>query len=349
MGEDLLQLAADLSRRREPFVQAVVVGRRAPSSAQVGDRALITAGGQFHGWLGGSCTRPTVLAEARRALADGKPRLVALSPDPESDYGGDRRPGVTVFPMTCHSGGSVEIYLEPVLPSPSLAIFGASPAARALVRLGAALGYRVTAIDPDAGPELFPEAEGVVTDLGSPDLAAPAGAGRRPFAVVATMGEGDEEAIRAALGLDPAYLGVVASARRFAQMRETLVAGGVDAAALDRVRSPAGLDLGARTPEEIALSILAEIVQVRRSAPAVEGIELEAEAGAPAEAPTETPTEAIDPICGMTVQIASARHTAEHGGATYYFCCGGCRERFLAEPERYAAAAAIVPDGRGAG
>ena len=330
----LLELAADLTRRREPFVQAVVVGRRAPSSAQVGDRAVITAGGDFHGWLGGSCTRPTVLAEARRALADGRPRLISLSPDPEAAEG----PGVDVFPMTCHSGGSVEIYLEPVLPAPSLAVFGASPAARALARLGKVLGYRVSVVDPAADAELFPDADRVVTDLGSPDLSS-ADAGGRPFAVVATMGEDDEGALRAALGMDPVYLGVVASARRFGQMRETLLAGGVDEAALDRVRSPAGLDFGARTPEEIALSILVEIVQVRRSASSDE-LRAPAEEAAGASDAEDAPTEALDPICGMTVQIAGARHTAEHAGTTYYFCCGGCRERFLAEPETYAEGAA---------
>jgi xanthine dehydrogenase accessory factor len=312
-------------------VQAVVVGRRAPSSARVGDRAVITAGGAFHGWLGGSCIRPTVLAEARRALADGEPRLLAIAPDPEAA----RRPGVTVYPMTCQSGGSVEIYFEPVLPSPALVVFGVSPVARALAKLGRAMGYRVTLADPAAEAGLVPEADRVVTDLA--ELAAPegAGAGRGLYAVVATMGEADEGALRAALELEPSYLGVVASSRRFTGMRETLLARGVAAAALDRVKSPAGLDLGARAPEEIALSILAEIVQHRRAEAAAE-----ATPDGPTEAPPEAPARARDPICGMTVEVAGARHSAEHGGATYYFCCGGCRERFLADPERYTAEAA---------
>jgi xanthine dehydrogenase accessory factor len=340
---DLTQLAADLTRRLEPFVQAVVVARRAPSSAQVGDRAIVTAGGEFHGWLGGSCTRPTVVAEARRALADGRPRLVALSPDPEAQSELGRRPGLTVFPMTCHSGGSVEIYLEPVLPSPSLAVFGASPAARALVRLGKVLGYRVAVADPDAEADGFPEADLVAADLAGADLRAFAH-GRRPFAVVATLGEDDEGAIRAALALDPAYLGVVASARRFAQVRENLLAGGVAAADLDRIHSPAGLDFGARAPEEIALSILAEIVQVRRAADAdgvaADGVAAEPQAATESQAAAPAPLQAKDPICGMTVEIAGARHTAEHAGATFYFCCGGCRERFLGDPARYAGGAA---------
>src|SRR5882757_6470980 len=236
-------MAADLARREEPFVLAVVVRRQPASSSQAGDMALITAAGAFHGWLGGSCTQPTVVREAKRALAEGEPRLVVLAPDPELE----RRPGITVFPMTCNSGGTVEIYLEPVLPTPRLVVFGVSPTARALVRLGKAMGYSVVAIDPAAEPDLFPGADQVVTDLSrAPRLYAPAKGPR--FAVVATLGERDEEAIRDALALAPAYLGVVASRRRFTQMRELLLAGGVTPAALDAIRNPAGLNIGATTP-----------------------------------------------------------------------------------------------------
>jgi len=322
MRTELLQRAADLAGRHQPFVLAVVVWRRPPSSAQAGDMALVTADGAFEGWLGGACTQPTVVREARAALADGKPRLVALAPDPESL----RRPGVDVFPMTCHSGGSVEIYLEPVLPAPRLAVFGVSPTARALAKLGHSMGYSVVVIDPAADAALFPEADEVHADVAG---APPKTAGRDTWAVVATMGEGDEEAVEAALRLEPAYLGVVASARRFAEMRRTLTARGVTPAALDGVRSPAGLDLGARTAEEIALSVLAEIVQRRRRG------ESSAEAGSRAAVAAPAPAPAIDPICGMTVEVASARHRAEHGGREYYFCCAGCRQQFLAAPERW--------------
>jgi xanthine dehydrogenase accessory factor len=322
MRADLLETAAALARREEPFVLAVVVSRQPASSSQPGDMAVITAAGEFHGWLGGSCTQPTVVREARLALADGKPRLVVLTPDPAPE----RRPGVNVFPMTCNSGGSVEIYLEPILPAPRLAVFGVSPTARALAKLGKAMGYTVVAADAAAEPEMFPAADQILTDPQDPELCA--AASRAPcFAVVATMGERDEEAIRAALALAPAYLGVVASSRRFAQMRETLLAQGVTADALDAIRSPAGIAIGAHTPEEIALAVLAEIVERRRAAPEVEE---KAEESAAAQA--------IDPICGMTVEVAGARHTAEHAGRTWYFCCGGCRARFLADPERYTAA-----------
>jgi xanthine dehydrogenase accessory factor len=303
MRAELLQMAADLAREEEPFVLALVVSRRPASSAEPGNMALITAAGGFHGWLGGSCTQPTVVREAQRALADGQPRLIVLAPDP-TDPDTVRRPGVHVFPMTCHSGGSVEIYLEPILPAPRLVVFGASPVARALATLGQGMGWSIVADEDETRP-------------------SPA---RADFAVVATLGEADETAIRAALALAPEYLGVVASARRFAAMRDTLLAQGVTAEALDTIRCPAGLNLGGRRPEEIALSILAEIVERRHAAKP-----------AAVEATKETePLTALDPICGMTVEIATARHTAEHAGRTWYFCCGGCRERFLAAPETYA-------------
>src|ERR1700720_192722 len=134
MRRDLLILAADLARREEPFVLATVVRRQPASSTQPGDTAIITPDGGFQGWLGGSCTRPTVVREALRALSDGAPRLIALSPDPEAD----RRPGVEVFPMTCHSGGSVDISIEPVMPPRRVRSFGSCPVGRAASRLGKA-------------------------------------------------------------------------------------------------------------------------------------------------------------------------------------------------------------------
>jgi xanthine dehydrogenase accessory factor len=424
MRADLLQLAADLARRRDAFALAVVVRREPASSARQGDTAIVTAAGQVYGWLGGSCIQPIVVREALAAIRDEAPRLVAFSPRP----GSDERRGVTVHPMTCHSGGSVDIYVEPVLPAPDLVVFGLSPVALALTRLGRTLGYEVTLVDPDADPAAVPDAHRVCPAFRPDDGETwPALRGDRLFVVVATQGQRDEEATRAALAARPAYLGIVASRARFAQIRETLAAGGVPAASLDAVRSPAGLDIGARTAEEIALSILAEIVERRGAAAArqapqsatVEGAagretraarsggaaahhegdaaaptagaaadapdssaggvfftmatdaassgtpDTRAETArsgppaaggtgaagararvAPAEAATaarapepEAAAEAIDPVCGMTVAVAAARHRAEHAGHVYYFCCGGCRERFLVDPARYVAAA----------
>lgn len=318
MRKDLLLLASDLARRGETFVLATVVRREAPSSARVGDTALVTPAGVFHGWLGGSCTQPSVVRESLAALADGQARLIALSPNPQSDL----RPGVIPIKMTCHSGGSVDIYLEPQRPAPRLVVFGVSPVARSLARLAKVLGYDVDAVDPEADRTAFPEADRVLTDR-SPAAARPP-AGGRVCAVVATMGQWDEEATATALSLGAEYVGVVASRKRWGEIRALLTH--VPAAALDSVACPAGLDLGARSPEEIALSVLAQIVQGRPVA-------------TPAAAPVSPPAQAIDPVCGMTVDVATARHTTEFAGRTYYFCCPGCRGQFVREPERFLAAA----------
>jgi xanthine dehydrogenase accessory factor len=309
---DLLTLAASLVEREERFALVTVVRREPPSSARVGDVALVTERGEYHGWAGGGCTRSSVLLESMRAIADGEPRLLSLSPEPE----GGRRPGVVFLPMTCESGGTVEIYVEPVLPAARLLLFGNSPAVRVLARIGHAMGYRVDIVDPDAAEADFPDAR----VLRSPAAdALPHGA----HVLVATMGDRDIEAIEAALSRSPAYLGVIASGKRFAQLRDALIARGVTSESLGRVTAPAGLDIGARAPEEIAVSIMAQIVERRRSAHAER---------APAR---EQPREAIDPVCGMSVAVAGARHSAEVLGVTYYFCCAGCRTKFLAEPARY--------------
>jgi len=330
MRAELLQLAAELTRKGEPFVLAMVVRRESYSSAQQGDMALITRDGGYHGWLGGNCTQPTVKREARRALADGRPRLISLSSEP----GRELRPGITALPMTCQSGGSVDIYLEPILPAPRLLLFGLSPVIRALAQLGKALGYAVDVVDPHVAAGSVPGADRTFSDLAAPELRAPSGAaGERLFAAVATMGENDEESVSAALGAQPAYLGVVASRTRFGQIRETLLQRGVSPSMLERIKNPAGLDIGARLPEEVALSILAEIVQLRH-----------VRADAPAAEPLAAEREELDPVCGMTVAVATARHTGEHAGRTYYFCNPRCREKFLAAPERYLAApSAAVP------
>lgn len=318
MRRELLELAQALAARAEPFAIVTVVARKGPVSAQAGDAALVTREGALHGWIGGACTQPTVVAEVRRALADGRPRLVALDPDPDRPP----RAEVSVFPMTCHSGGSVEILIQPVLPAPRLLVFGLSPTARALARLAKAMGYVVYAVDPAADPSAFPGADLVLADPRALPVEKHAAA---VFAVVATQGQWDEEAIRAALHHEPEYLGVVASPKRFAELR-ALLATPASEAALSRIKSPAGLDLGARLPEEIAVSILAEIVKERRAA-----------ASSSAEPPASETSrdEATDPVCGMTVRVQGARHVAQHHGRDFFFCCAGCRERFLAAPEKY--------------
>lgn len=321
MRPELLELASRLAARGEGFALVTVVRREPPSSARVGDTALVTRSGEVHGWVGGGCTRSTLLRESLRAIADGEPRLLSLSPDPATE----QRPGLVALPMTCKSGGTVDLYVEPVLPVPRVVVFGTTPAARTLVRIAHAMGCRVDVVDPEADGADFPEATRVIPEI-SPD-AVPQGA----CVLVATMDERDLDAIEAVAPLNPAYLGVIASRKRFAELRDALAARGVPRGVLDGIVAPAGLDIGARTPEEIALSVMAQIVERRRRAarPAAE----------PKEAPAQAPHEASDPVCGMTVAIASARHSAEVKGRMVYFCCAGCRTKFLADPARYPAPA----------
>jgi xanthine dehydrogenase accessory factor len=297
----------------------------------VGDSALITRGGSCHGWVGGACTQSTVVREALAALADGRPRLLVLSPEPDAE----RRAGTSALPLTCRSGGSVDIYLEPIAPAPRLVVFGASPVAQAMARLAKATGYRVDAVEPGADRAAFPQADRVLAVLPPPEPRSGTVADREPvFAVVGTMGNGDEEAIVAALAHEPLYLGLIASRRRFAQIRDTLLSLGVPRQSIESIRCPAGLDIGAQTPDEIALSILAEIVSLRR-VPELGQKEL------PVVTAGADPDER-DPICGMTVTAASP-HQAEFGGRVYRFCCAGCHQRFVADPARYSAAAAEPP------
>ena len=324
MRPELLGLASRLAARGEAFALVTVVRREPPSSARVGDTALVTGSGEVHGWVGGGCTRSTLLREALRAISDAEPRLLSLSPEPFRE----RRPGLVALPMTCKSGGTVDLYVEPVLPAPRLVLFGASAAARMLARIGHAMGYRVDVVDPEADKTAFPEAERVMSEI-SPD-AEPKGA----YVLVATLGERDVDAIQAAVALAPAYLGAITSRKRFSELREALLARGVPSSALDAIAAPAGLDIGARTAEEIALSVMAQIVE-RRRRPA--HAEPKAEQAVAARAPlTHELSEATDPVCGMTVAVKGARHYADVEDRRYYFCCAGCRTLFLADPARYA-------------
>jgi xanthine dehydrogenase accessory factor len=198
-----------------------------------------------------------------------------------------------------------------------------------LARIGHAMGYRIDVVDAEADPAAFPEAERVLSEV--TPAAVPPGA----YVLVATLGEGDLEAIQTAIGLAPAYLGTITSRTRFKELRDALLARGVPPDAVERIAAPAGLDIGAKTPEEIALSIMAQIVERRRRPAATQPDPLVNPAPAPAGS-----SEATDPVCGMTVAVAGARHYAEVAGCLYYFCCAGCRAGFLADPARYGAASA---------
>jgi xanthine dehydrogenase accessory factor len=295
-------IAARLSRRadelraaRTPFVVATVVRAQRPTSVHTGDAALVLGDGTIEGFVGGTCAEQSVRLHALRALETGEALLLRILP------GDDEAPaaeGAVTVQNPCLSGGSLEIFLEPMLASPRVLVVGETPIAGALARMGAELDLDMVVA---AGADVEP-----ATD----DLAL----------VVAAHGRDELSALRRGLEAGLPYVGLVASRVRGSAVVAELHAEGVAGDRLARLETPAGLDLGARTPEEIALSILARIVAVRRSEQT-----LSVRVVAPAAAPATEPATAIDPVCGMAVAAVAQTPHVDHEGRRVYFCCDGCR------------------------
>lgn len=309
---------AQLERERAPFALATVVARRSPVSSHLGDRALILANGTMDGFVGGACSRDIVRREALRALRDGRPRLLQIRPGADADAATDE--AATVVPMTCVSGGSVDVYIEPHVPLPRLIVVGDTGVADALARIAAQVPYDVVRVveageldEIDAVDGVHPIALGALPEL----LEAQRRSGRRDLiAVVASQGHYDEDALEALLAAEPAFVGLVASRRRLADVAALLQTRGVAADRIATIHAPAGLDLGARSPGDVAISILAEIVGT-----------LAGSAAGPQA--VETSPVAIDPVCGMEVDLETARYRREEHGRTYVFCSAGCRDAFV--------------------
>jgi xanthine dehydrogenase accessory factor len=323
MFDRFLNKAAELLAKGEPFVTASVVRFQAPISGKPGDKAIIFADGKMWGWIGGGCAQPVVIKEALKALADGKPRLVRISPTAAPED------GIVDYNMTCHSGGTLDIYIEPILPKPHILIFGRSPLAQTLARLGKTVGYRISVIAPGADRERFPDVDALQTesDLGELKI------GRDVFIVVSTQGEGDEEALEQAARTDAAYVAFVASKVKAQKVFEYLREAGVPFERVSQIRAPAGLDIHASTPEEIAVSILAEIIQLRGSR-ATAALEPKKNVMPVLNLPVAK-KEARDPVCGMFVNVSGAKYKSEHSGSEVYFCCARCKQAFDREPEKY--------------
>jgi xanthine dehydrogenase accessory factor len=286
---DLQDRCNELRAREEPFVLATVVAYKSPQSAKPGSKAIIKKDGSQVGWVGGGCVQPIVLREAKQALQTGKPKLLTITPDPARD---DWK-GVESYSMMCEGGGSLEIYLEPFLPKPQLVIVGRSPVAETVAQLGELLDFKVIVADAEARKEDINESS---------------------YVVVATMGNGDEEGLLSVIGTRPRYLGLVASEKKSKALFEYARAKGATDEDIAVIKCPAGIELGSETLPEIALSVAAEIVRVRR-------------ATASEAAATGTRVE-IDPICGMSVEVENAKYTSTMGDQTFYFCCLRCKEAF---------------------
>jgi len=323
MFDQFLKETTALVASGESFVTATVVRALPPTSGKPGDKAIVHADGRISGWIGGGCAQPVVVKEALKAQADGRPRLVRISP---SDSNPEE--GIVDYTMTCHSGGALDIYLEPVKPKPQIMILGRSAVARILAQLGSTIGYGVSVVASESPKDGIAGAEIIVTD----DFNLPARKiNAQTFVVVSTQGEGDEEALEQAVNSDAVYVAFVASKAKAAKVLEFLESRGISDKKISRVKAPAGLNIGATSPEEIAVSILAEIVQIRANA-----VKSAAKPAASA-ALNLIQNDVKDPICGMTVEKSKAKHKSEFQGKTFYFCCAGCKQKFEQSPERYLA------------
>ena len=304
-GWGVVEKAVELARLGEDFALATVVWRKRPSSGQHGSRAIVTASGELHGWIGGACAEPVLIREAIRALADRQPRLLLLGMSDDAD---EVPEGMTHIAISCQSEGALQIYIEPVQSAPHLVVVGRSPMALTLCQLAKDLDWRAELIDG--------------SEFSTADIDAQA------IVVVATQGHGDEGVIEQAIAGNPAYLGLVASKRRGEAVLGYLADRGVPQRALDLVRVPAGIDLGHTTHREVAVSVLAELVQMRAEG----AFAPEHKSTLVAHSTANEPATAIDPVCGMTVAADRTSRPYEYNGATYFFCCVGCHDSFAKDP-----------------
>ena len=316
MFDQFLSKAAELLAKGESFAVAEVVRYLSPISGKVGDKAIVLTDGTVWGWIGGGCAQSLVVKEALKALKDGRPRLVRISPSSLQEE------GIVAYNMSCHSGGTLDIYIEPVLPKPHIVILGLSKVGQTLAKLGKTIHYTVSVAAPRIDRESYPDADHLQTNLNLSGLKVEL----QTFIVVSTQGECDEEALEQALQTDASYVAFVASKAKAAKVLQFLSLRGIGAERLSQVRAPAGLNIQACSQEEIAVSILAEIIQLNRSR-AMEHkdtslLRVERQ-------------EVKDLICGMTIGVDAAKYKSEFDGKWFYFCCAGCKQTFDSQPERY--------------
>ncbi|MEU1245568.1 XdhC family protein [Micromonospora arida] len=284
----IAERARELTDTREPFVHATVVRAQDPTSARPGDDAVIRSDGSIEGFVGGVCAESSVRAAALDTLRDGTALLLRVLPEGAAPF--PDAPGARVVVNPCHSGGAIEVFLRPILPAPALRVVGDTPISAAVATLAAFLDFDVVTVDDSIGCTAV---------------------------VVAGLGKGEQEAIRAALDAGVGFVALVASGKRGVALLDEL---GLTDAERARVHTPAGLEIGARTPAEIALAIMGEVVRAVR----VDGL-------APSSgAPAARPQQAVDPVCGMTVLVGAETPHARVDGQDFWFCCAGCLASYSA-------------------
>ena len=312
-----------LEKENKPFATAIIVRRRKPSSGKPGDKAIITADGRIFGWIGGGCTKGIVLKEALLSLKDRKPRFVLIAKDQKLRDVENTK----TYTMTCQSGGEVEVYIEPVLPKPQILIFGASHIALALAKVSKSIDYRVTCYVSNLADHGFENVDVVkdVSDFEAKNIQT------SPYIIVCTQGEGDLEALEKALSINGAHLSFVASRKKANGIFSDLRTKGIPFDQLKTIKTPAGLNLGAKTPDEVAISILAEIIQHFRTSEAAQ----KNESSASQKMKIPNKDFYMNPVCNIPVQKSTAKHVLDYKNEKVYFCCDGCKVSFEKEPEKY--------------
>jgi len=313
MTFDWIKRASQLQEDGHPFAIATVINTVAPTSAKPMSKAIIHDDGKLEGWIGGGCSINTVISEGLKCIKSGKSIILRLSPEKISD---DKITYKKEVFLTCESGGTLEFHIEPVLPMTKLIIYGNTPTAHALANMGSFLNYECNLCSP-----------GISSDIGlSRNINIHNS--YKTFSgncviVVASQGENDIQALKSAIGSKPKYVSMIISKKKASSIMRQLEKNGLNKEEISKVKFPAGVDINAKTPEEIAISILAELINDRNSEDNHEAVILEVN------------DSEIDPICKMNVDPKNAADSYKFDGNMYYFCCSGCKEKFALEPLVY--------------
>lgn len=318
MYNDLIDQISKYMGQGEEFAVAHVIWREAPSSGKPGDKAIILKDGTIIGWIGGGCVKGIAVKEAREAIRENRSRLVRIDPDEVNSEDSSHK----TYRMTCHSGGTMELFIEPITPNPQLIIVGKSNIARALSKLAIATNLRVHVLSNDVHKGMFPGVNNIHDRVDFSKI----NIDKNTFIVVSTQGEDDEESIRKALETNCNYVGFISSLRKSVKIKEYLEQTELSVNRINELKIPVGMDINAKLPEEIAISILAEIVQLFRDPNRKEDQESDT---------AINDDTYINPVCRVAVSKKDAKHVLEYGAHTVYFCCDGCKVSFDTEPEKY--------------
>ncbi len=317
MFSKFLDASSDLYESHEAFAIAYVVKKAGLTSGKPGDKAVVKKDGSVIGWIGGGCSKGIIIKEGLEAIRDGKPRMVSIHPDAQD---GEEK-GVKTYSMSCHSGGAVDVFIEPILPKPQIVIIGQSHVAYYLSKLAEAMEFRISCVVTNQNTGIFEHVKNTYTSFDKIDHEG-------AYVVVCTQGEGDEEALMNALKYNARYISFVASRKKSNTIFKALRGFGVTFDQLREIKTPAGLDINAKLPEEVAVSILAEIIQTYRNE----------SSGHPGDISIDLNEDMyINPVCGIPVSKSNAKHIVTYKEEAVYFCCDGCKVKFEETPEKFMA------------